>query len=54
MTKERRPDGKRGAVGFAFAIMIGLVIGIFIKRVHFGLIIGLVLGLLSSSLLRRR
>jgi hypothetical protein len=51
---ERKPDRKRGIIGFAFAIILGLIIGIFIKRVHFGLIIGLVLGLLGSSLLRRR
>lgn len=51
---ERKPDKKRATIGFAFSIIIGLVIGIFIKRVHFGLLIGLALGLLSSSLLRRR
>ena len=49
-----KSDKKRATVGFAFAIIIGLVIGIFIKRVHFGLLIGLVLGLLGSSLLKRR
>ena len=51
---ERKPDRKRGTIGFAFAIILGLVIGIFIKRVHFGLLIGLAIGLLSSGLLRRR
>ncbi len=52
--EDRRPDKKRGTIGFAFAIILGLIIGIFIRRVHFGLIIGLVLGLLGSNLLRRR
>ena len=51
---ERKPDQKRGTVGFAFAIILGLLIGIFIKRVQIGLIIGIVLGLLGSNLLRRR
>ena len=52
--KERRPDRRRGTVGFGFAIILGLVIGIFIKRVQFGLILGLVLGLIGSNLFRRR
>jgi len=51
---QRKPDRKRGTIGFAFAIILGLVIGIFIKRVQLGLIIGLALGLLGSNLLRRR
>jgi hypothetical protein len=51
---ERKPDQKRGTIGFAFAIILGLIIGIFIKRVQVGLIIGLALGLLGSNLLRRR
>ncbi|MGN6163296.1 MAG: hypothetical protein ACTHOF_02045 [Flavisolibacter sp.] len=51
---ERKPDQKRGTVAFAFVIILGLVIGIFIRRVQVGLIIGLVLGLLGSNLLRRR
>jgi len=54
MEKERRPDRKRATVGFGFAIVLGLIIGIFIKRVHFGLMIGLAIGLLSSTMLRRR
>ena len=51
---QRRPDRKRATIGFGFAILLGLVIGIFIKRVHFGLLIGLVIGLLGSTMLRRR
>jgi hypothetical protein len=51
---EKRPDGKRGAVSFTFLIILGLIIGIFLKRVQLGLIIGLALGLLSSNLLKRR
>jgi uncharacterized protein YqgC (DUF456 family) len=51
---EQQPDRKRGYIGFGFAIVIGLIIGVFIRRVQLGLIIGLAIGLLSSSLVRRR
>jgi hypothetical protein len=51
---EKKPDEKRGMVAFAFVIILGLIIGIFIRRVQLGLIIGLVLGLLGSNLLKRR
>ena len=51
---EKPPDRKRGNIGFAFAIILGLIIGIFIKRVQLGLVIGLAIGLLSSGLLRRK
>jgi hypothetical protein len=51
---ERKPDQTRGTISFFFVILLGLVIGIFIKRVQLGLIIGLALGLLGSSILRRR
>jgi uncharacterized membrane protein (UPF0136 family) len=54
MTRKREPDQKRGTIAFAFVIILGLIIGIFIKRVQVGLIIGLVLGLLGSGMLRRR
>jgi hypothetical protein len=49
-----QPDRKRAGIGFGLSIAIGLIIGIFIKRVHFGLLIGLAIGLLSSVLLRKR
>ena len=51
---ERKPDEKRGGIAFIFLIVIGLVIGFLIKRVHYGLLIGLTLGLLASGILRRR
>jgi hypothetical protein len=50
---ERKPDTKRGTISFVFVIILGLIIGIFLKRVQLGLIIGLALGLLGSNLLRR-
>lgn len=51
---ERKPDRKRGYISFAFVMILGLVLGIFLKNVRIGLVIGLVLGLLGSGLLRRR
>jgi hypothetical protein len=51
---QEKPDGKRRTVSFFFLIVLGLVIGIFLKRVQLGLLIGLVLGLLGSGLLRTR
>lgn len=52
--KERKPDQKRGNIAFVVMIGIGLMIGFLIKRVHYGLLIGLALGLLASGLLRKR
>ncbi|MFL5741259.1 MAG: hypothetical protein ACJ75B_13635 [Flavisolibacter sp.] len=51
---ERKPDEKRGWISFGFVIILGLVIGIFIRRVQLGLLIGLALGLFGSSLVRRK
>ncbi len=51
---ERKPDEKRGGIAFIFLIIIGLIIGFLIKRVHYGLLIGLALGFLASGILRRR
>lgn len=49
-----KPDEKRGGVAFVFLIVVGLVIGFLIKRVHVGLLIGLALGLFASGILRKR
>ncbi len=47
-------DNKRGSITFVFIILLGLVLGILIKRVHIGLLIGLVLGIMAPWLLRKR
>lgn len=49
-----KPDEKRGGIAFVFLIVVGLVIGFLIKRVHVGLLIGLALGLFASGILRKR
>ena len=46
MNKERKPDIRRGEMAFIFAIVLGLLVGIFIKRIRVGLIIGVALGLI--------
>lgn len=51
---ERKPNEKRGGIAFALLIVVGLIIGFLIKRVHYGLLIGLALGLLASGMLRRK
>lgn len=51
---ERKPDRTRGFISFGFVIILALVIGIFLRNVRIGLLIGLVLGLLGGSLLKRR
>lgn len=50
----KKPDKNRGYIAFVFVILLGYVIGIFLKKVTLGLIIGLMLGLLGSGILRRR
>jgi len=42
---------ERKKISFTVLIIIGLLIGFAIKRVGFGLIIGIVLGLLASGMI---
>jgi uncharacterized membrane protein (UPF0136 family) len=49
-----RPSEGRRNTALVIAILAGLIIGVFIKRVQIGLIIGIVLGLLIMGLSRRR
>jgi hypothetical protein len=44
----------RREIGFILAIVIGLLLGIFIKRVKIGLLIGLALGLLAAGMISGR
>jgi len=46
MNQQRKPDKGRGDAAFIFALVLGLAIGIFIKRIRIGLIVGLALGFL--------
>ena len=51
---EKKPDSNRGYIAFAFVIVLGYILGFFLKKLTLGLIIGLVLGILGAGLLRRR
>ncbi len=44
------PQSRR-EIGFVIAIVLGLLLGFFIKRVRIGLLIGLALGLLAAGLI---
>jgi hypothetical protein len=44
MAQERKPSIRRGEMAFIFAIILGLVVGILIKRVRIGILLGLALG----------
>jgi hypothetical protein len=46
MSTEKKRDIRRGEVAFMFAIVLGLLLGLFIRRIRVGLVIGLGLGLL--------
>jgi F0F1-type ATP synthase assembly protein I len=44
----------RREIGFILAMVIGLLLGFFIKRVKLGLLIGLALGLLAAGMISGR
>ncbi|MEP6748714.1 MAG: hypothetical protein ABJB86_13370 [Bacteroidota bacterium] len=47
-------NSSRREIGFVVAIVLGLLLGIFIKRVRVGLLIGLVLGLAAVGMISGR
>lgn len=51
---EKRPDRTRSFFSFGVIVVIALIIGIFLRNVRLGLLIGLALGLLGSVLVKRR
>lgn len=52
--EQKKPNTSRGTIAFVFVIILGYVLGLLIKRVQLGLLIGLALGLLGSGLLRSK
>ena len=46
MAGQQKPDVRRGEIAFIFAIVLGLAVGILIKKVRIGILIGLVLGIM--------
>jgi len=53
MEGNRTPEHRR-QLALIVAIVIGLGLGFFIKRLHIGLLIGVVLGLIILALLSKR
>jgi hypothetical protein len=51
--QKKKPNGTRGVMAFILIILLGYALGMLIKNVRAGLLIGLALGLLSSGFLRR-
>jgi hypothetical protein len=45
MAQQKKPDVRRGEIAFIFAIVLGLLLGMLIKRVRLGLLLGAGLGL---------
>jgi len=54
VNKNQQADITRRNIAAVVAILLGLAIGIFIKRVRLGLLIGMVLGFIAISLFKRR
>ncbi len=46
MAGQPKPDVRRGEMAFLFAIVLGLAVGILIKKVRIGILIGLILGIM--------
>jgi hypothetical protein len=46
MSGNKQPSVRRGEMAFIFAIVLGLALGIMIKKIRIGILIGLVLGIL--------
>jgi len=44
MNTERKPSIRRGEMAFIVAIILGLVVGVLIKRVRLGILLGLIIG----------
>jgi hypothetical protein len=51
MNSQKRADNLRRDIAGIAAIILGLAIGLFIKRIRIGLLIGIVLGFIAYSLL---
>jgi F0F1-type ATP synthase assembly protein I len=51
---EKKTDSNRGYIMFVFVVLLGYIIGFFLKKVTLGLAIGLALGILGAGLLKRR
>jgi hypothetical protein len=53
MDQNKRAENMRKDIAGVLAILLGLAIGLFIRRVKVGLLIGIVLGFIAISLFRK-
>jgi hypothetical protein len=44
MATGKKPDARRGEMAFYVVIVLGLVLGLLIKRVRLGILLGLIIG----------
>lgn len=44
MAAPKKPDARRGDMAFIIAIILGLVVGVLIKKVRLGILLGLIIG----------
>jgi len=54
MDSQKRAENLRKDIAGVVAILLGLAIGLFIRRVKVGLLIGIILGFIAISLFRRK
>ena len=50
----KQADITRRNIAGVFAIVLGLALGLFVRNIRIGLIIGIVLGFIAYSLLRKK
>lgn len=51
---EKKPDRSRTDIALVVTILLGIGLGLFIKRLPLGLLLGLVIGLTASAMMRSR
>jgi len=54
MDSQKRAENLRKDIAGVVAILLGLAIGLFIRRVKVGLLVGIVLGFIAISLFRKK
>lgn len=53
MNVQQKTSETRRKIAWIFAIALGIALGYFIKKMHVGLMLGLIIGLLSSNLISK-
>ncbi len=53
MNTQQNPSETRRKLAWIFAIGLGVALGFLIKKMHIGLMLGLIIGLLSSNLINK-